>query len=51
MNFDLNIDNYTKGELIEMFELPTNYNENLIQIKGDKLKSSIFQNKEKRKIY
>ena len=46
MNFDLNIDNYTKCELVEMFELPSNYNENLIQIKGDKLKSSIFQNKE-----
>jgi len=46
MNFDLNVDNYTRDELVEMFELPDNYNDNLIQIKGDKLRTSIIQNKE-----
>ena len=33
MNFDLNIENYTKNELREMFDLPSNYDTNIIKIK------------------
>ena len=46
MNFDLNIENYTTSELAEMFELPTNYDKNIIEIKETKLKDSIINNKE-----
>ena len=31
MNFDLNIENYTGGELIEMFELPSNFDKNILE--------------------
>ena len=30
MNFDLNIENYTRDELIQMFELPNNFDKNPI---------------------
>lgn len=46
MNFDLNINNYTKGELIEMFGLPQNYDKNILEIKETKLRDSIINNKE-----
>ena len=46
MNFDLNVDNYTKDELIEMFELPYNFDKNIFDIKESKLKESILNNKE-----
>jgi len=46
MNFDLNIDNYTKDELIDMFELPKNFDKNIYDIKEAKLKQSIINNKE-----
>jgi len=46
MNFDLNIDNYTKDELIEMFELPQNYDKNILEIKESKLRDTIIKNKE-----
>ena len=46
MNFDLNINNYTKGELIEMFELPQNYDKNILEIKETKLRDSIINNRE-----
>jgi hypothetical protein len=46
MNFDLNIENYTREELIEMFELPSNFDKNMIEIKEAKLKDSILNNKE-----
>jgi hypothetical protein len=46
MSFDLNIDNYTKKELIEMFDLPSNYDNNLLEIKESKLKDNIINNKE-----
>jgi len=46
MNFDLNIDNYTRDELIQMFELPINFDKNIIEIKEAKLKDSIINNKE-----
>lgn len=46
MSFDLNINNYTKSELIEMFELPSNYDNNLLEIKETKLKENILNNKQ-----
>ena len=46
MNFDLNIENYTKNELREMFDLPSNYDTNIIKIKETKLIDSINNNRE-----
>lgn len=46
MNFDLNINNYKKHELKEMFDLPLNYDQQIIDIKESKLKESILNNKE-----
>jgi hypothetical protein len=46
MNFDLNIDNYTKEELLQIFELPLNFDKNILEIKEAKLKNSIVHNKE-----
>jgi hypothetical protein len=46
MNFDLNIENYNKDELIEMFELPSNFDRNVVEIKEAKLKDSIINNRE-----
>ena len=46
MNFDLNIENYSKGELIEMFELPKQFDKNIIERQETKLKDSILKNKE-----
>jgi hypothetical protein len=46
MNFDLNINNYTKGELIEMFGLPQNYDKNILEMKETKLRDSIINNRE-----
>jgi hypothetical protein len=46
MNFDLNINNYKKNELIEMFDLPSNYDYQLVDIKEAKLRESILKNKE-----
>jgi hypothetical protein len=46
MNFDLNINNYNKNELKEMFDLPTNYDKQLIDIKLSKLRDIILNNKE-----
>jgi hypothetical protein len=46
MNFDLNINNYKKNELIEMFDLPPNYRRDLVDIKETKLRESILNNKE-----
>ena len=42
MSFDLNIDNYTRKELIEMFELPPNFDRNIVEIKEAKLRDSIL---------
>lgn len=44
MNFDLNIENYTRSELVEMFELPTNFDKNIVEIKESKLKDTIVNN-------
>jgi hypothetical protein len=46
MNFDLNIDNYTISELIEMFDLPSNYDNNILEINEAKLRENIINNKE-----
>ncbi len=45
-NFDLNINNYRKQELIDMFELPPNYDKNIVEIKESKLRESIINNNE-----
>ena len=44
MNF--NIENYTTLELAEMFELPSNYDKNSIEIKETLFKNSIINNKQ-----
>ena len=46
MNFDLNIDNYTKQELMDMFDLPPNYDNNILTIKESKLRENITKNNE-----
>ena len=46
MNFDLNIDNYSKGELAEMFELPTEYDHNIFEIKEAKMRANLMNNTE-----
>ena len=46
MSFDLNIENYNRDELIEMFELPQNFDKNIVEIKEAKLRDSIINNKE-----
>ena len=45
-NFDLNIENYTRGELIEMFKLPQNFDKNIVEINELKLRESIINNKQ-----
>lgn len=49
MSFDLNIDNYTRDELIDMFELPPEFDRNIVEIKEVKLKDSIINNKQIKK--
>lgn len=49
MNFDLNIENYTRNELIEMFELPSHFDKNIVEIKEAKLRESIINNKQIKK--
>jgi hypothetical protein len=46
MNFDLNIDNYSRDELIQMFELPTNFDRNILDMKETKLRDNIIKNTE-----
>ena len=41
-NFDLNIGNYSKSELEEILELPSNYDENVIQMKEARLRQNIM---------
>jgi hypothetical protein len=41
-NFDLNIGNYSKGELEEILELPSNYDETVVQMKESKLRQNIM---------
>jgi len=44
MNFDLNIENYTRNELIEMFELPSNFDKESIELNEGKLIGNIINN-------
>ena len=46
MSFDLNIENYTTKELSEMFDLPSNYDRNILEKKETKLRESIMNNRE-----
>ena len=46
MNFDLNIENYATEELIQMFELPKNFDENIVKINETKIKDKINNNTE-----
>jgi hypothetical protein len=46
MSFDLNIDNYSRDELIDIFELPSGFDKNIIEMKEAKLRDSIINNKE-----
>ena len=44
-NFDLNLNNYTIIELEELFELPPNYDETIIEIKETKLRQHIMNDR------
>jgi len=44
-NFDLNIKNYTVKELEELFELPSNYDETIIEIQETKLRQNIISDR------
>jgi hypothetical protein len=46
MNFDLNINNYTKDELREMFELPIAFDKHTFETKETKIRDNIVNNKE-----
>jgi hypothetical protein len=46
MNFDLNIQNYKKHELIRMFELPDNYDRAIVEIKESKMRENILNDKD-----
>jgi hypothetical protein len=46
MIFDLNIDNYTKDELLEMLELPDTYNKEFVDFRESKLIGNILNNRE-----
>lgn len=44
-NFDLNINNYTKKELEDIFELPANYDESIVEMQETKLRQNIIGDK------
>ena len=44
-NFDLNIKNYTTKELEELFELPLNYDESIVEIHETKMRQNILNDK------
>lgn len=46
MNFDLNIENYNVQELADMFDLPPNYDKNVVEFKDNQLRANIMNNKE-----
>jgi hypothetical protein len=46
MNFDLNIENYNKDELIKIFDLPSKYDKNIIDHKERIIKDNITSNNE-----
>ena len=43
--FDLNISNYTKPELEQLFELPSNYDESVVEMQETKLRQNIMNDK------
>lgn len=44
-NFDLNINNYTIKELENLFELPSNYDESIIEMRETKLRQNILSDR------
>ena len=46
MNFDLNIGNYSIEELTDMFDLPSNFDKNMVEIKETQLRNNIINNNE-----
>jgi len=46
MSFDYNINNYTKEDLMDIFELPPNYDISMIHNKETKLRETILKNKD-----
>jgi hypothetical protein len=42
MNFDLNINNSTQNELLNLFGLPSNYDKFIVESKENKLKDKII---------
>tara|TARA_B100001059_G_scaffold236805_2_gene290655 strand:+ start:9847 stop:10152 length:306 start_codon:yes stop_codon:yes gene_type:complete len=55
LNFDLNINNYSKSELISLLKINNDYNLNLLQKKINQLENKIFSlelsKKEKKEIH
>ena len=45
-NFDFNIKNYTIKELEELFELPLNYDESIVEMQETKMRQNILNNKD-----
>ncbi len=45
VNFDLNIKNYTIKELEDLFQLPSNYDESIIEIQETKLRQNIISDR------
>lgn len=45
LNFDLNISNYKMAELEQILELPSNYDESIIEMKETKLRQNILNDK------
>jgi len=45
VNFDLNVKNYTTKELEDIFELPSQYDESIIEIQETKMRKNIQNNK------
>ena len=43
--FDLNISNYTKPELEQLFDLPSNYDESVVEMQETKLRQNIMNDK------
>jgi hypothetical protein len=43
-SFDLNIQNYTPKELLELFELPPHYTSSMLEMKEGKLRENIMRN-------
>lgn len=43
--FDLNITNYTKPELEQLFDLPSNYDESVVEMQETKLRQNIMNDK------